>query len=42
VPRPGLSVDEILGDEVIRAELDRAIAAFVKAIRNEDAHSDRP
>ena len=32
VPRPGLSVDEILGDETIRAELDRAITAFVDAL----------
>jgi chromate reductase, NAD(P)H dehydrogenase (quinone) len=32
VPRPGLSVDEILGDEILRAELDRAISEFVKAI----------
>lgn len=32
VPRPGLSVDEILGDDVLRAELDRAIKEFVRAI----------
>jgi NAD(P)H-dependent FMN reductase len=32
VPRPGLSVDDILGDETLRAELDRAIKAFVAAI----------
>ena len=32
VPRPGLSVDEILGDEILRVELDRAIREFVKAI----------
>ena len=34
VPRPGLSVDEILGNETLRAELDRAIREFVDAIRN--------
>jgi NAD(P)H-dependent FMN reductase len=33
VPRPGLSVDEMLGDEDIRAELDRAVKEFVKATR---------
>ena len=32
VPRPGLSVDEMLGDGTIRAELDRAITAFVAAL----------
>jgi chromate reductase len=32
VPRPGLSVDEILADEVLRAELDRAVREFVNAI----------
>jgi NAD(P)H-dependent FMN reductase len=42
VPRPGLSVDEILGEETLRAELDRAIRAFADAIRNQNAHSDRP
>ena len=40
VPRPGLSVDEILGDEILRAELDRAINAFVEAIRNERRRSE--
>jgi hypothetical protein len=37
VPRPGLGVDEILGDEILRAELDRAIREFVKAI----SHAER-
>jgi chromate reductase, NAD(P)H dehydrogenase (quinone) len=32
VPRPGLSVDEILGDDILRAELDRAIRELVAAI----------
>jgi chromate reductase, NAD(P)H dehydrogenase (quinone) len=32
VPRPGLSVDEILGDEILRAELDHAVVALVDAI----------
>ena len=32
VPRPGFSVDDILGDEILRVELDRAIKEFVKAI----------
>ena len=32
VSRPGLSVDEILGDEILRAELERAIKEFVDAI----------
>jgi NAD(P)H-dependent FMN reductase len=40
VPRPGLTVDEILGDEILRAELDRAINAFVEAIRNERRRSE--
>jgi chromate reductase, NAD(P)H dehydrogenase (quinone) len=37
VTRPGLSVDEILGDGVLRSELDRAIREFVLAI----SHSAR-
>jgi chromate reductase len=32
VPRPGLSVDDILRDESLRTELDRAIKEFVAAI----------
>jgi chromate reductase len=32
VPRPGLSVDEILGDETLRAALDRAIRELKRAI----------
>ena len=40
VPRPGLSVDEILGDEILRAELERAIHAFVEAIHNERRRSE--
>jgi chromate reductase, NAD(P)H dehydrogenase (quinone) len=32
VPRPGLSVDEILGDDILRAELDSAIRELVAAI----------
>jgi chromate reductase, NAD(P)H dehydrogenase (quinone) len=32
VPRPGLSVDGILGDEVLRAELDSAVRELVEAI----------
>jgi chromate reductase, NAD(P)H dehydrogenase (quinone) len=40
VPRPGLSVDEILGDEILRVELDHAINAFVEAIRNERRRSE--
>jgi chromate reductase len=32
VSRPGLSVDDILGDEILRAELDRAIREFVIAL----------
>jgi chromate reductase, NAD(P)H dehydrogenase (quinone) len=32
VPRPGLSVDEILGDDILRAELDRAIRELMAAI----------
>lgn len=40
VPRPGLTVDEILGDELLRAELDQAINAFVEAIRNERRRSE--
>jgi chromate reductase len=42
VPRPGLSVDEILGDEVLRGELDRAIREFVEGIRNQNAYSNHP
>ncbi len=42
VQRPGLSVDEILGDGVLRVELDRAIRAFVAAIRNQNTDSNRP
>ena len=41
VPRPGLSVDEILGDEILCAELDRSVREFVKAIRNPN-DSNRP
>jgi len=32
VPRPGLSVDDVLGDETLRTELDRAIREFADAI----------
>jgi chromate reductase, NAD(P)H dehydrogenase (quinone) len=32
VPRPGLTVDEMLADEIVRAELDRAIREFAGAI----------
>jgi chromate reductase, NAD(P)H dehydrogenase (quinone) len=32
VPQPGLAVDEILGDEILRTELEGAIRVFVDAI----------
>jgi chromate reductase len=36
VPRPGMSADEILGDEILRTELTRAIEKFVDAVSPSD------
>ncbi len=40
VPRPGLTVDDIIGDVELRAELDRALMEFAGAIRSLKAVPD--